>query len=179
MYIDASKIEQTQKLQILGHEPWLADIYAEFPTPEGRGERLLTGSITIDPPRHGFVEVSGELSYSPFVACSRCNEPIEWPISPKFQISYRQSPTQSMERREVDLEADELDHYFLKAGDMLDIDELVNDQVNLAIPTRTIKVSERGSDCGVCLQPLGTDAVYTEGETASQSPFSILSTLKN
>lgn len=170
MYVDVTKIDRNQHVEITGNEPWLSEIYQHFAIPKGEEAPKLTGWLDVAPLKLGFADVKGEVKYSPFVPCSRCGDAIHWDIDTEFEMSYRDHKTQSLERKEVDLEADELDHYFLKDG-RVDVEELVNEQVELAIPSRTV--------CEACEVSGTSDEVYTEQGEAPKSPFAILSSLKN
>ncbi len=177
MYVDVAKIDRKQHLIVAGDEPWLAAVYAGFQVPKEQVPPRISGWIDVEPLKLGFAEVCGELTFSPYVACSRCGDPIQWPIKTNFAMSYRNDQTQSMQRKEVDLERDELDHYFLK-DNRLDVEELINEQIQIAIPSRTVKSGADGG-CSVCHLPLEEDQVYSEQPDAGKSPFSVLSSLKN
>jgi len=169
-YVEVTKIDRKQHVEVTGNEPWLAEVYSHFAVPKGQTPPKITGWIDVDPLKMGFAEVKGELKYAPFVDCSRCGDKITWQIEAPFEMEYRDHKTQSLDRKEVDLERDELDHYFLKEG-KVDIEELVNEQIELAIPSRTV--------CEACELAGDSDEVYTEQGEAPKSPFSILSSLKN
>jgi len=178
LQIEVDSLKSQKIVAVSGREPWLEIIYDLFPVPEGesRPQPLLSGEITFKPEVTGLISANGKIEYQPYVDCSRCAAPIQWNISTTFSVSYRpelanQRPT------EHTLEREELDEYEIEDG-MIDVAQLLNDQVQLVLPSQTVLASPDGKNCRVCLDPLEGDLVVSIGEQ-NISPFSILKNLKD
>ena len=166
MKIKAASLIKPQTVTIQGHEPWLESIYATFvsgPTPA-----RLTGELTLTPNTAGFVRVTGSISYTPLVDCSRCAEAIPWPINETIDVSFRPAKSrdnadlQAHSQKEYLLSREDLDEYVMERGE-LDLEELINDTVQMTIPLQTVPVvqGESGaSNCGICGIDLDQDQVY-------------------
>ena len=97
------------------------------------------------------VFVNGHVETRAQVECDRCLKPVELPINADFTLEYiRDSDYESSEVAEL-TEAEMLVSVFDGKG--IDVDEIVKEQILLAVPTRMLC----GEDCkGICPQ-CGTD----------------------
>lgn len=168
MLLDLQKIAKASLTRIItGRESWLSGVY-EFFCPS---QNLLTGVIRISPQVEGEVEVAADLRYDPVVNCSRCGDEITWPLKVKFTVYYRKR-----DRNEFPpvghISKDDLDVYYYY-DDRLNLAELVNEQVQLAVPDKTVPVSAQGDSCQHCQIDLRVTKVYDGGKKV-ESPFAVL-----
>lgn len=180
MKIPVKDMREPLKLSIQGNESWLAEIYASFLGSEGPG---IQGEILISPEPYGVYSVKGHINYVPKVSCSRCELAIAWPIQRDVDVRFIDRDGSGFEIEgdeegdEGDLTPEDLDTYYLQDG-AIDIEMVVNDLVQTAIPSRTIAVSKDGKSCGVCLEDVTKPLIFEDGNKEDQSPFAILKNLK-
>jgi uncharacterized metal-binding protein YceD (DUF177 family) len=181
MKLRLDRITQPLKLSISGNEEWLKPIYDSFEVPKDQVGGLISGSLTVYPESNEIFKITGDLSYTPWVDCSRCGDSIRWQTSGSF--SYRIIPVEmdtvedaTGERSFSYPDAEILTH----VDGMLDLAEFVNDQIQLAIPLQTINRSADGRDCLDCGKSLQDVQVLRDAESeATQSgKFDVLKKLK-
>lgn len=176
MRIPVTDLARPKQVLIQGDEAWLARIYGDFPL--GTDKQLM-GKLTVEALEGGAVTVKGNIAFSPVVACSRCEKGINWPLS--LTVDARFLPERAnATKREVNLSESDLDAYYLDAGEV-DIEQVLTDVVQTALPSQILATSEDGSSCRVCKVDLTEDLVYGESqdvEEARESPFAALKGLK-
>lgn len=174
MRIKVQDIIKTLAVDISGVEDWLSEIYNTFPVPSKFAEQQdvprLSGQLQLEKMSSNVVRVRGSLDYAPFVACSRCDDSIQWPISTQIDTIYRPAPEEEVENNVHDVHAADLDDYFIIGGE-IDLELLVNDSIHLALPSKLIKSSEDGRLCSVCGIDLTSDKVCSAGDAVKESPF--------
>lgn len=175
MKININDISDKVQIQVIGNEPWLANIYGQFPPLHGHEAPLVRASLNIEKTPGEEVLVTGEVKFEPFVACSRCSDPIIWPIDRSFSVTFRSGASASEWKRDRALSAEELDEYYLEDG-LIDIEELLNEQIHLALPMKTILVNAKGA-CSFCGEDLSEDSVYRDSQS-SFNPFAALKGLR-
>jgi uncharacterized metal-binding protein YceD (DUF177 family) len=167
------------EITISGEEPWLEGIYRYFPTPSGAERPPINSKITIVPvdSLNGY-RLVGTLKYAPFVQCGRCAVRIQWPIAEEFELFLAEKPTRTGDS-EDDLSLSDLSEYFVE-NDEVDLEEILNEQVHLAIPAQTIRRSEDEMDrCLSCGEDLGGEQVYGHApEDDPTNPFAMLKNFK-
>ena len=110
-------------------------------TPDRVDERAVAAALevrmvgVVRPVGEGYL-VTGTVTASGKLACSRCLEPVPWRMDESFSVEYRVSETAPGEA-EFELDDDELDVSFLE-GQELDLDDLAAEQVILALPMRIL-----------------------------------------
>jgi uncharacterized metal-binding protein YceD (DUF177 family) len=174
MKIHTRELHPELELDVKGDEPWLARIYGDFPVPSGAEIPKITGQVQLRLEEAGTVVARGELSYAPFVHCSRCELPIPWPLALSLNVRY--SPAFASETRDKTLSRAELDEYFLQ-DDQLDLEELINDTVQTSLPSRLSPLNEEGTACSICHQSVSGELVYGRPEETAkgkESPFARL-----
>ena len=162
-------------LEISGSEEWLKPVYDSFANGGTPGNLVASLSMTKD--LAGFVQVTGNVKFTPNLDCSRCSESIPWPIDETVEAVYRPATGEDSGGREINLSKNELDHYLIENGS-IDLEVLLNDVVHTAIPLQTVRTSEDGTTCTICGINVGEDRVYGEGKDEKQSPFAVLKKLK-
>ncbi len=183
MKIGTKDLRETQILDLKGDEPWLGDIYASF---EGM-EEALHGKLSVNPAAYGVYAVDGHISYTPKVECARCQEAvpfaIERDISVRFidrdaaEASFEIEGEEADEDYERELVSEDLDTYYVDAGGELDIEMVINDFVQTALPTR-VTCEVVGRSCGLSLQNSESGLVHKDKSDFETSPFAALKNLK-
>ena len=152
------KVDKTTQasltLVLLGNEEWLREIYQRFPP----SDKVLTGRVKVVPTHARQVEVEGDLSYEPLVNCSRCWDEVICPLRVKFRVCYRQQRQQKFPKT-LTLRKQDLDAYYYD-GKRIDLAELINERVQLALPDSTVPADKDGSACGHCRMDLRDPLVY-------------------
>jgi uncharacterized metal-binding protein YceD (DUF177 family) len=174
MIIDVSKMKTVETFKVEGTEPWLSKIYSEFKTPKNTTAPLLRGSISVDARDPACVTVKGSIEYSPFVDCSRCGLGISWPISETIETRFlRDLPDFS-----DDLELDEasIEEFTLMDGKTFDLEELINDVVQLALPARLVQAGPN-DECLVCDEKL-SEPIHDVKDVDPLNPFRALKNIK-
>jgi uncharacterized metal-binding protein YceD (DUF177 family) len=191
---------------IKGDEPWLRTLYADFEAPErgGGGDEpaaRLTGTLRLRKEQGDSVHVTGRVTFAPTVPCSRCEKLLAWPLDVEIDARFL-PPTGEPLPRDKTLKAQDVDVYHLEYQEV-DLEGLVNDFVQMSLPTRYVQESEDGTSCVPCGADLTQDHLWTsqrsdEGrrkdqakaageaaksaakakEDAAESPFAVLKGLK-
>ena len=94
------------------------------------------------------VVVEGELAAIAELECDRCLQPVELPISSDFRLEYVTAETY-MSSETVELAQDDL-ALSIFDGEVIDVDDIVREQLLLAIPTQAICRDNCKGFCSVC-----------------------------
>jgi uncharacterized metal-binding protein YceD (DUF177 family) len=181
MKLKAEDLRSPKTITISGDEPWLHLIYESFDIKGAVPEaRKITGSLTVTPTNYGLYDVVGEVRFTPAVSCSRCEDMIPWEISRKIKVRYlEQAPIEDEEEEvERDLEPSDLDAYYIDAQGMIDLEVVINDFIQTALPTRLVKTAPDGKSCLICHKDVSTKTVYQDAIKPEESPFAVLKNLK-
>ena len=98
--------------------------------------------------KNGEVEVRGNLQTSVTVPCGRCLKPVELPIDVKFterfvpRVSWRDEEQHELREEDLDLA--------VFAGDAIELDDLVTEEILLAIPGHVLCSEGCKGLCPVC-----------------------------
>jgi uncharacterized protein len=96
----------------------------------------------------GKVEVTGQISTHAQVECDRCLKLVEFPVDAKFNVeyvtpqTYEASPAAGLSETDMSLSVFD--------GKVLDVDELVGEQLLLAVPSRVLCQDSCKGLCPVC-----------------------------
>lgn len=185
MKVLVKDMREPKIIDIQGSEPWLNEIYASFLGNEGYG---LKGRVTITPEEYGVFTVEGSIDYVPLVGCSRCQKEIPWPINKGISVRFidRDAAESEFEIEgdeegamiERELVSEDLDTYYLDQSAELDVEMVINDIVQTALPTRLIPLNKDGKSCRICLDNVDTALVYKDENDVDTSPFAMLKHLK-
>lgn len=199
MKISVKDLHKPLKVDVAGDEPWLDAVYESFSIrPDesfapgvGQTPRRLVGELDIAMNSYGYVSVRGTLKYVPLVACSRCDLVIPFNVSQDFEACFKPaSAGQALDERNSDardleqdvdviLTADDLDARFIEDG-QVDIESLINDVVQTAVPAQTCQTDDKGLCCH-CGVDTSTSKVFSslkDGEPDPTSPFAKLADFK-
>lgn len=110
---------------------------------------VVSGQIRQDGQR---VKVDGKVTAQLQLECDRCLKPIEFPVSSRFSLKYvtredyqaQQAAEPTIELAEEDLDVSVFD------GDAIDLDELVREELLLAVPTHLLCRQDCKGVCPVC-----------------------------
>ncbi|HYX32083.1 MAG TPA: DUF177 domain-containing protein [Oligoflexus sp.] len=183
MKLKAEELRSPLTVTISGDEPWLGLIYQSFdmkgPAPS---ERRITGSLKVTPTNYGLYDIEGDVQFTPSVSCSRCEDQIAWPIQRKIKVRYlEQTPLDEEEIKEEierDLEPSDMDAYYIDPQGMIDLEVVVNDFIQTALPTRLVKTSADGKSCLICHKDVSEKTVFKDAVKPEHSPFAVLKNLK-
>lgn len=179
MKLNISNLREVKKITVTGDEGWLKTIYDTFHSDANSKVNKLKAELIITPVGDGFTMVKGEISYTPIVDCSRCGDFIPWSIEDRFEVCFQKEDVNDEQLKERELSAGELDEYYLD-GDDIDIELLLNERVQLAIPMRTVLAREdKENECFVCGDDLDEARVIgVSPENDENNPFHALKHLK-
>lgn len=98
--------------------------------------------------KHGRTHVSGRVVARVQAECDRCLGPVELPVDSQFQLEYvtveDYQAQQAVELTEGDLDLSVFD------GEAIDIDELVTEEIMLAVPDHVLCSEDCKGICAVC-----------------------------
>jgi|ERR1044072_5852178 uncharacterized protein len=106
--------------------------------------------------------VTGRISARMRLECDRCLQPVELPVDSKFQLEYV-TPEDYQAQQAVELTEDDLDLSIFD-GETIDVDELVNQELLLAVPDHVLCNENCKGICPGC----GADRNATECGCDSQ-----------
>jgi uncharacterized protein len=101
------------------------------------------------------LRIEGRVATSILFRCSRCGKEFSRPFSAGYDLFYRPQPVWSSERDEVELKYDDMEVAFYD-GLRFDVDLMVLEQIELAMPMRFICSEECKGLCYIC----GADLNY-------------------
>lgn len=176
MRIHVNDLNPEMNLAISGSEEWLSRIYADFPlSPEEGVKPRAEGNLKLILEEGGTVLVRGKVRYAPVVNCGRCEKGIPFPLDLKIDMRFFPETLQD-DSPEVNLATGDLDTYYLDKG-FADIEGLINDTIQTAIPNRLVLTAEDGKACQICGIDLSEDRLFG-AEAKEASPFAVLKDLK-
>lgn len=95
------------------------------------------------------VSVQGHISAETEVDCSRCLKSVAVPVEADFDVTYIPASEYAQEEDAAELQEEDLTQAVFD-GEAIDIDELVREQVLLAMPTRALCTEDCKGLCPVC-----------------------------
>lgn len=150
MKVRFADIDSGLTVELKGGEEWLAGIRKTFV----RGiKEDFSGSIALRRLARDRFEVKIDVGFTPILPCAKCNESIEM----KFKIAEEAVVENSKERiyadrKSVELQPEDFEVYSMP-GAFLDVEVILNDAVQLAIPDQCVALENRESGherCSVC-----------------------------
>lgn len=172
------------RLDQIGDEPFTWDVHQEVPA-----ERLERDELVSLSPVHwrgrirrldmGYLLAAG-LEYEQTLSCQRCLEPVSEPVSAEIDLLVQTTETgNALKGLESEVELDEEDFgVYTVDGEELDLDPLLIEQIQLAVPMRPICRDDCQGLCGSCGQNLNRGDCDCETEI-TDSRWSGLATLKD
>lgn len=178
MKINIHSINPTLVLQLEGNEAWLKTIYDLYQRP-GAGAKPLTGSIRLHEEAAGSYLVTGSLAMTAVMPCDLCGQTLPCDLEISIDVRYLPAVTNMLER-EKNLSRSDLDAYFIE-DEEIDLETLLNDSINDALPTRLVHDQKDGKSCVERDQSLGGDETGDKVWTSKDekdSPFAALKDVK-
>jgi uncharacterized protein len=111
-------------------------------------------------------KVNGRLTSRVQVECDRCLKPVELPVDSQFDLEYV-TPEDYQAQQAVELTEDDLDLSVFD-GEAIDIDDLVSEELLLAVPAQVLCKDDCKGICPVCGQD--RNEVNCGCETATVDP---------
>jgi uncharacterized protein len=94
------------------------------------------------------VRVTGDLSAALTVPCDRCLQAVPFTVGESFNLVFVPVEAEHAHKGETELHGEDLEFSYY-ANDELDIDQLIREQLELALPARVLC---RTDCCGLCPQ---------------------------
>lgn len=147
-----------------------------FPVEEvGPGMDIVT-EVVVYRQNQTTVVVEGRISAQRHVACDRCGELTEAPLSCEFTYRVTTDTDPSLDEDEVECGEDEVQLLHLQ-GTVVDVNELLREQVLLAVPLKTLCIASCKGICAGCGVVLNNDVCRCE-TTGNSGPFAVLGKLR-
>jgi uncharacterized metal-binding protein YceD (DUF177 family) len=193
MKVSVKDLRKPVTITIHGDEPWIEAIHSSFalepddscaPGVPGINDksRRLKGEIRLQMDASGCVSAKGHIAYEPLVPCSRCDLRIPLDVGQEIDALFKPGPHGADDRQEITLSADDLEARFIEDG-KVDLEELLNDLVQTAIPFQTCQPDPGTDRCRFCKADLSAPRVFSSGGSGDDdqpvSPFAKLAELKN
>ena len=156
------------RLDEIGDEPFTWDVREEIPAVELERDELVALA-----PVHwrgrirrldlGFL-LDARLSTEQTLQCQRCLEPVTEPVEADVELLV-QPPDENLAVGEVELDEEDLGVYVLE-GEELDLDPLLVEQLQLAVPMRPLCREDCAGLCPTCGTNLNAGECACEEEVA-------------
>ncbi len=160
------------------HFHWDDSRFRQFLPEEDPFEFKLIRPLNVDLEIHkrsDHIRVQGTLQGTLQVTCHRCLKPFSWPLDEKVEVLLVQED--SLERsEEIELEAKDLDYEFFD-GIIIEIDQLVAEQIFLALPVKILCSENCRGLCSNCGADLNEEPCSCEKNSA-RSPIVGLEAMK-
>lgn len=170
MRLKLSDLDGPREIRLSGREPWLAPVYEFLVEPRDPSltglpdERYLSGIINITPVSPQGVKVTGNVSMTPLLPCTRCGDSVPWAI--------REDQIQAFFATDDSLCPSDWDFYPISEDETISLVPLLHDTIQTQIPLRTVPVSPDGRSCLQCHADLDNSVVASsqgadqEGDSA-------------
>jgi DUF177 domain-containing protein len=112
------------------------------------------------------VRVKGRVVAKLQIECDRCLKPVELPVDSEFKLEYV-TPEEYLTQQAVELNVQDLDLSILD-GEAIDIDELVTEELLLAVPDHLLCSENCKGICPVC--GVDRNSVACECQTVETDP---------
>ena len=123
----------------------------------------------------GRVMITGSMSMSIVLECDRCLKEFEFPKKIDFQLAVEQEEDPSLALADHEVDRNEMDVIFLTEP-VIDIDDILYQQVVLALPQKSLCRSKCRGVCGRCGADLNREDCRCRMDDGG-SPFSVLGQL--
>ncbi len=109
------------------------------------------------------VRARGKIKARAEIDCDRCLTPIAVPVETEFDVTYIPATEYATEEETAELQEEDLNLSVFE-GDAIDVDELVREQVLLALPTRSLCREDCAGLCEVCGVNKNINACHCESK---------------
>ncbi len=121
------------------------------------------------------VKVTGRVETELSLTCDRCLEEFPFRVAEKIDVLLEPVATFSHVKEEIRLSREDLDVIFFD-GETIEVDEVVREQILLAVPMRQLCREECKGLCPICGENLNQRSCNCKKEV-KDSPFAILKKL--
>ena len=121
------------------------------------------------------IRVEGTLRAGLDMTCGRCLTRYPWVLDEKVEVFLFEKVSAPHEE-EVELEDEELDYEFFD-GEVIDVDQLVAEQIFLAVPLKSLCTEDCKGICSRCGANLNEGECEC-GDQSGNNPFTVLADLK-
>jgi uncharacterized protein len=123
--------------------------FGELALSEERVRLIAPATVTGEIRRVGQrAKVNGRLTARLQVDCDRCLRPVEIPVDSRFELEYV-TPQEYQAQQTAELTEDDLDLSVFD-GESVDVDDLVSEELLLAVPTQVLCKEDCKGICSVC-----------------------------
>lgn len=160
------------------HLHWDAERLNEFLPPEDPFELRLVRPVNADleiQKRTDHIRITGSIRGVLEVNCHRCLKPFEWPFDEKVDV-YLIEEQAAPEEDETELEREDLEYEFFD-GAIIEIDQLIAEQIFLALPYKVLCSEDCKGLCPGCGANLNDEPCRC-AKPGDGSPFAKLHALK-
>ena len=173
MKLSVKTLSSPHQVEFENRDSWLKEIAREL-TPSEPESSNIRGNLTLKQDSAGFVHATGTVTAQATQPCDRCGRDVQFPIESSINVTFR-PPYVDNAPREIALSPEDLDVYFIE-DDHIDLEVLINDTLQCAIPTHILC---HDSDSEGCSEDEDDGLVYGESTPHEiESPFAILKNLK-
>ena len=109
------------------------------------------------------VRLRGRITARAQVECDRCLQSVDLPVETSFDVSYVPAADYTSEAEAAELQEEDLSLSVFD-GETIDVDDLVREQVLLALPTRALCREECKGLCPVCGADKNNDSCACESK---------------
>lgn len=172
MHLVLKTLRSPHLIKFTPGDTWLTRIAQDL-APARPDSAEITGEISLRLDNAGFVHARGNVSAKATQPCSRCGKDVTLDLETEVKATYR-PPYEGLPPRDSNLAADDLDVYFIENG-QLDIEVLINDALQCAVPSHVSCASTGKAECD--LNSLKSGDKPGESKDPSTSPFAVLQSL--
>ena len=170
VFVAFKSLNEPLTIEIQGEESWLQQVYQQFTAiGEQSQPQGISGSLVVRATGPDTALVEGRLHFEPCLPCSRCNDPLSWPLVANVKARY--STLADLEPLEA------VEDYQLNTSGEIDMSALVIDQLVSEVPLQILAKADDKS-CRVCGVSLAETKVYSTTGDADDGPFSVLKKLQ-
>ncbi len=172
MKLSVTSVKYPHNVVITPDAPWL-NLIARDLSPSSPEKARIQGELSLNADSAGFITASGHLKAQATLPCDRCGKDTSIPLETKVTAIFRPE-YQENAPREMTLSPEDLEVYFIE-NDAVDLEVLVNDSLQCALPNHVLCGSDGDQPC----EDPDDGLVYRDStEFKAESPFAVLKNLK-
>lgn len=173
MLLAVNTLRSPHVIKFSSSDPWLKRIAGDL-APSAPETVSIDGEISLRIDNAGFVHAVGKVTARAIQPCDRCGRDLNLPLASEIRASFR-PPFEGQPPRDANLSSEDLDIYFIENG-QLDIELLINDTLQCAIPSQILCEQSDPDGCGN--HSPSEDEETIKEQDRSNSPFAVLKSLK-
>lgn len=161
------------------HIHWDQDRFSQFLPPDDPFELALRRPVNVDleiQKGADHIRIQGSIKGDLQAACHRCLKPISLPLDETVDVFLLEEQKAPREE-ETELEEDEMDYEFFD-GEVIEVDELIAEQIFLALPFKILCSENCRGICPRCGVNLNDEPCRCEKKKEG-SPFAKLEAIRD